>query len=150
MATLQDMERALVNAHNAGDIEAARTLAAAIERARQSPANLIPGATVPEAMPQVPTPSLGQRLVGAGEAALTLATGATGGAAGFIGGTAAGLTREILSGRFGTPQSLQLVSQAAQRGAQALTYAPRTETGREMAQVDPLVVEFYRQLNNPD
>lgn len=134
MATMQDMERALVNAHNAGDVEAARTLAAAIERARQSPANLIPGATVPEAMPQTPAPSIGQRIVGAGEAALTLATGAAGGTVGMLAGTAGGLARSILSGRFGTPEAVRTVEQAAQRGAQALTYAPRTETGREMAQ----------------
>jgi hypothetical protein len=134
MATMQDMERALVNAHNAGDVEAARVLAAAIERARQSPANLIPGSTVPEAMPQVPQPGIGQRLVGAGETALSLATGATGGALGFIGGTGAGLARSILSGTFGTPQAVREVERAAVQQAQRFTYQPRTAAGREMTQ----------------
>jgi len=81
-----------------------------------------------------PSPSIGQRIVGAGEAALSLATGATGGAIGTLAGTGRGLAQEILSGNFGTQQSLQRVSQAAQRGATALTYQPRTQVGQEMAQ----------------
>ena len=134
MATLPDMERALQNAHNAGDIEAARVLAAAIARARTSAVNLIPGMPVAEATPTPPEPSLGQQIVGAAETALALGTGATTGAVGFVGGTGVGLAQEILSGRFGTQESLQRVGQAAQRGARAGTFEPRTATGREMTQ----------------
>ena len=83
---------------------------------------------------QLAPPSLGQQIVGAGETALSLATGATGGAVGMLAGTGAGLAQEILSGRFGTQDSLQRVSRAAQRGAQAGTFAPRTQVGQEMAQ----------------
>ena len=42
MATMKELERALVNAHNAGDSDAARKLAAFIKEARKDPANMIP------------------------------------------------------------------------------------------------------------
>ncbi len=83
---------------------------------------------------QPKAPTLGERLVGAGEAALTTFTGATGGMLGLAGGTAGGIAASILNGQFGTPEAARMVEQAAGEGAQALTYAPRTEQGREQAQ----------------
>jgi len=133
MATLQELERALVNADRAGDTDAARKLAAVISRARQDVANQIPDTTVAETMPQYVEPTVGEKIVGAGETALTLATGATGGTVGMIGGTLKGLAEQTLSGKFGTPEAAKLVEQEAMKGAQALTYAPRTEAGQEMA-----------------
>jgi hypothetical protein len=82
--------------------------------------------------PQEPT--FGQKLVGAGEAALTTATGAISGMLGMIGGTGKQMAQNILDGTFGTQQAADLVEQEAMKGAQALTYMPRTETGREYAQ----------------
>lgn len=79
-------------------------------------------------------PSLGERLIGAGEAALTTGTALTGGTVGMIGGTVKGITESILDGTFGTPQAANMVEQQAMKGAQALTYMPRTETGQEYAQ----------------
>lgn len=133
MATLQELERALVNADRAGDTDAARKLAAVISRARQDVVNQIPDTTVAETMPQYVEPTVGEKIVGAGETALTLATGATGGTVGMIGGTLKGLAEQILSGKFGTPEAAKLVEQEAMKGAQVLTYAPRTEAGQEMA-----------------
>lgn len=133
MATLQELERALVNADRAGDTDAARKLAAVISRARQDVVNQIPDTTVAETVPQYVEPTVGEKIVGAGETALTLATGATGGTVGMIGGTLKGLAEQILSGKFGTPEAAKLVEQEAMKGAQALTYAPRTEAGQEMA-----------------
>lgn len=133
MATLQELERALVNADRAGDTDAARKLAAVVSRARQDVVNQIPDTTVAETMPQYVEPTVGEKIVGAGETALTLATGATGGTVGMIGGTLKGLAEQILSGKFGTPEAAKLVEQEAMKGAQALTYAPRTEAGQEMA-----------------
>jgi len=133
MATLQELERALVNADRSGDTDAARKLAAVISRARQDVVNQIPDTTVAETMPQYVEPTVGEKIVGAGETALTLATGATGGTVGMIGGTLKGLAEQILSGKFGTPEAAKLVEQEAMKGAQALTYAPRTEAGQEMA-----------------
>jgi hypothetical protein len=93
----------------------------------------IPGA--PQQMPaQQPDPTLGQQLVGAGEAALTTATGATGGALGLAGGLFSGLAKAIADGTFGTPEAANLVEQEMARWSQAGTYAPRTETGQQYAE----------------
>jgi hypothetical protein len=134
MATLEQLEKALVSADRAGDMDAARKLAKAITEARKSKANMIPGVQVPESMQRPPEPTLGDQALGIGEAALTMGTGATGGAVGMIGGTLKGLAEQILSGEFGTQEALKAVEQEAMKGSQALTYAPRTEQGQEMAQ----------------
>lgn len=134
MATLAQLETALVNADKAGDSDAARKIAAAIKAARSDSANLIPGSVIPETIPQAPEPSLLDQAAGVGEAGLTLATGATGGALGMIGGTLKGLAEQILAGNFGTPEAQRAVEESASRGAQSLTYAPHTQSGQEMAQ----------------
>jgi hypothetical protein len=76
--------------------------------------------------------TIGEKLVGAGEAALTLGTGATTGAAGFVGGAIKGLGQQLLSGEFGTQEAADAVERAAIGGAEALTYAPRTEVGQQI------------------
>jgi hypothetical protein len=134
MATLQQLEQALINADKAGDVEGARVLAQAVAAARQSPANLIPGAEVPETLPQPDRPTIGQRLIGAGETGLTLATGATGGTVGTIAGTLQGLAQAILSGQYGTPEAVKLVEEAATQMGGRFTYQPRTQAGQEMVQ----------------
>lgn len=87
-----------------------------------------------ESAPLPQEPSLGEQLVGAGETALTLLTGATAGTFGTIVGTGNELTKQILSGEYGTPQAVQAVEEAAAAGGRALTYAPRTEAGQEQVQ----------------
>lgn len=134
MATLQELEAALANADKAGDMDAARKLAAVVMRARQDTVSQIPDMQVGETMPQYQAPSLGEQVVGVGETALALGTGATGGMVGMIGGTLKGLAEQILAGQFGTPQAANLVEQSASQGMQALTYAPRTQAGQEMTQ----------------
>lgn len=134
MATLQQLETALVNADAAGDQDAARQLAAVIQRARQDPANQIPDSDVQETIQRPAETTIGQDIVGAGETALSLGTGATGGAIGMIGGTLKGLAEQILSGNFGTLDAANAVEQAATEGAGALTYAPRTQAGQEQTQ----------------
>jgi hypothetical protein len=79
-------------------------------------------------------PSIGQQIVGAGETALTLGTGAVGGTLGTLAGTLQGLSQQILSGQFGTPEAVRAVEKAAAAGAQALTYQPRTQAGQEQVQ----------------
>ena len=109
MATLTQLERALVNAHNAGDGDAARKLAKVInvERKRREAQ---PGIGIAERLPgrgedQVPNttvapqgaePSFFEDAVGLGEAALTFGTGATGGAAGMVEGIVEGIVKEIV------------------------------------------------------
>lgn len=84
----------------------------------------------------------GERLVGAGEAELTMLTGMTGGTVGMVGGTLKQMIQNVLDGTFGTQQAADLVEKAAMEGAQLLTYAPRTEQGREQAQA---VGDFLQQ-----
>ena len=93
-----------------------------------------------------PAPTLGQRIIGAGEAALTAITGATGGTAGLIGGTVGGLAGSILSGQFGTPEAAQEVERAAIEQAQRFTYQPRTRAGREATEA---MGEFVQQVAPP-
>lgn len=142
MATLPQLETALVNAHNAGDADAARRLAKIInqERARREAdpsielLEQIPdmGLTeVPGTVVKPPEPTLGEKMKGAGEAALTTVTGATTGTLGMIGGTLKQMANEMLAGEFGSYEAANRIEQEAMRGMQALTYAPRTETGQE-------------------
>lgn len=88
----------------------------------------------PGVIPQQPEPTIGEQIVGAGEAGLALGTGATGGALGMIGGTLKGLAEQILSGQFGTQEAADLVEQSAMQGAEALTYQPRTQAGQRITQ----------------
>lgn len=141
MATLSQLEAALVNADKAGDMDAARKLAAAVRAARADQANLIPGSVIPETIPKAPEPSIADQAMGTGEAALSVATGATTGMAGMIGGTLKGMAEQILSGKFGTPEAARMVEQSAARGAQALTYEPRTQSGREQTQAAGEVIK---------
>lgn len=134
MATLQDMEMALVNAHRAGDSDAARKLASAIVEARKDAVNQIPGTSVPGATATAPEPTLTEKAIGTGEAALTTVTGATTGALGLAAGTIAGITREAIDGKIGAPGSVQRVAETAGNAAEALTYTPRTQSGQEQAE----------------
>jgi len=94
-----------------------------------------PAAVTPPAAAPVPKPpSLGQQILGAGEAALTLGTAATTGTLGTIGGAIGGLAQQILAGDFGTPEAAKAVEQAAAAGGRALTYQPRTTAGQEQVQ----------------
>jgi len=80
-------------------------------------------------------PSIGQRIVGAGEAGFSLATGMVGGAVGMVGGTVGATAAAILDGSFGTKEAADMIEQAAAEGAQSLTYQPRTESGQSQAGV---------------
>lgn len=131
VATLAQLEEGVRRAYTAGNMEYARVLGAELVRARQDPVNQIPD--MPIQQPPAPEPGFTDRVIGAGETALTLATGATGGTVGAIGGTLKGLAEQILAGKFGTPEAARAVEDAAMQGAEALTYKPRSETGQEMA-----------------
>jgi len=76
--------------------------------------------------PAQPERSIGENILGAGEAALTLATGATGGAIGFGLGSLEGAVGE-LTGRLKPGEGLE----EAQALASKLTFQPRTEAGQE-------------------
>lgn len=78
-----------------------------------------------------PARSLGEKIEGGIETGLTLATGATSGVIGMLGGTAKGLVDSVRSGTFGTQQGVQGVEQSAAQGMEAGTYVPRFDAGQE-------------------
>lgn len=80
-------------------------------------------------------PSLGEKIIGAGEAGLTLLTGSTTGLAGTFGGALSGGYEELKSGQFGTPEAARRIEQRAALGGQQYTYMPRTQAGQEQAQL---------------
>jgi hypothetical protein len=78
-------------------------------------------------------PTVGERLVGAGEAGLTTVTGATGGMMGMIGGTVEGIAKSIMDGTYGTKQGADSAEKLAAERAGQFTYQPRTEQGMDQA-----------------
>lgn len=105
---------------------------------RETLISQIPGAT-PEAIAQskIPyvEPSMGQKAIGAGEAVLSTATGATGGMFGSFVGTIQGLVNAAREGKLTAPEAEKIVQQKAQEYASSLTYAPRTEKGQDYTKV---------------
>lgn len=95
---------------------------------------LVPGAKAEMSEPQA-GPGLIDKAIGTGEAALSTITGATGGTLGFAGGLIGGLAGAVASGKYGTREGADMVEEQAVRGAQKLTYAPRTQSGQEQAAV---------------
>ncbi len=94
----------------------------------------IPGAPNAPPAPQA-EPGMINSAIGTGEAALSAVTGATGGALGMVGGTVAGMSREAMAGQFGTPEAAARIEQTAAQGAQAMTYAPRSQSGQAQSEV---------------
>ena len=68
---------------------------------------------------------------GAVETALTMATGATGGALGMMGGTIEGIGRSVAEGKYGTQQGAREAQDTAMKRAGQFTYQPRSKTGQE-------------------
>lgn len=92
------------------------------------------GHALVQQMPAQPERTVGDMLIGAGETALTLGTGATGGMVGAIGGAGRGFVREIANGEFGSQDAANRIAQSSMKGMEALTYAPRTEAGQDYTQ----------------
>lgn len=90
----------------------------------------LPPETPQALQPAKNTESLGQRLLGAGEAGASLATGALGGAAGQL----YGIGKTLASGKFGTQQGIQEGERAGVDLANRLTYQPRTQTGQQLTE----------------
>lgn len=94
----------------------------------------IEGAMEERAPAQSQEQGFSDQAIGAGEALLTTATGATGGLAGNIVGTLKGLAEEIVAGNYGSQEAANRILQSGQELASKLTYAPRTESGREIVE----------------
>jgi len=83
---------------------------------------------------QQPAPTMGERAVGLGETALAMGTGATTGTVGYAVGLGRELTRQILSGNFGTKEAADLIEKAALTGMREGTIQPQTPTGQQYTQ----------------
>ena len=142
MATIEQLKAALVQAHSAGDTVAAELFASKI-KGMQGQVQLRPEqAATPMDEDFIPTSenlaaeqartaaiperTLGESVIGAGDALLTAGTAATGGALGFGAGTVTGILGE-LTGRLQPGEGLE----EAQALAAKLTRAPATEAGQE-------------------
>lgn len=79
-----------------------------------------------------PEPSLGDKVIGTGEMLASLGTGMVGGTVGMAGGMVKGMAQAILDGSYGTKQAADMVEQEAMKGADALTYHPRTDAGQQI------------------
>ena len=92
----------------------------------------------PKELLQLPTPTqdrnLRQRAIGALETGATLASGTIGAPIGQALGTFRGAAQAIIDGEFGTQQGAQNILNAANQGAEALTYQPQTAAGQEYVQ----------------
>lgn len=94
------------------------------------------------AITPIPAPSgLGDQLIGAGEAGLTLLTGGTTGILGTIGGGITGAIEQAKASKFGTPEAARSIQEQAMAGGQRYTYMPRTQAGMEQVQAIGKVAE---------
>lgn len=143
MATKERLEQALRNADKAGDVAAARRFAAAIragEFDQAQPMNTdVPSpeqdAFVAQGYAQrQPAQQIGMmdRLKALPEVAATMATGATTGLLGNIGGTLHQAGREIIGGQFGTPEAANRIEQRAADVGSSATRSPRSPAAQEM------------------
>lgn len=129
MATLQELERALVNAHKAGDADAARKLAIVVKRAREDKSLLIPGAEdaqIPGTTPH-PERTIGEQIQGAGEAGLAMLTGVAAAPVAVVGGLGTAAVQQLM-GRESNAQ------RTAGQIAEAITYQPGSAAGQEQLQ----------------
>lgn len=89
------------------------------------------GGKADEETPPKEEPSITDQIAALGETALTMATGATGGTVGMIAGTLEQMSKEMLSGEFGTPEAAQRVSENAAHRASQLTNMPESDLGKK-------------------
>lgn len=145
MATLAQLEKALVNADKAGDMDAARRLAAIVkaERERSAPFLGIPGFSefgdVPGTTPERKSTSVGDKIIGTGESILSTASAIPAGIVAPLVGMAKGIKDQIVTGGHALDGGKDEAADLADKVAGAMTYAPRTESGqRIMAKVGEL------------
>jgi hypothetical protein len=154
VATLKQLETALVNADKAGDMDAARRLAVIVkaERERLGDTLKIPGTDefgdVPGTVsdPKSKPTSLGDKVLGAGESILS--TGSS--IVAPVIGAGAGMIKGIKDAVTGQPQYVDGKDQAAETAdkvTNALSYAPRTESGQRIMQKVGEVAEPLSQLD---
>lgn len=156
MATLEQLETALRNADKAGDMNAARKLAVIVkaERDRRNEADMvvdpatgkrvklapIPGQwdnaqVAGTSMPGVPTDkptSIGEKILGTGESALSVASSIPAAIVAPLVGMTKGIKDQIVTGGHALDGGKDEAAELADSVAKAMTYAPRTQTGQKI------------------
>lgn len=84
----------------------------------------------PQSKPQEKPLSTMDKIIGGGEAALTVGTGMIGGTIGQVAGGLHGIAESVVDGTFGTQQGAQNAVNRATQFSNALTYEPNTAGGR--------------------
>lgn len=95
--------------------------------------------------PQANTDDIAHRILGLGEAGLSAATGAVGGAAGQL----YGIGKTLTSGKYGTQEGVREGEQAGVNLANKLTYQPRTQTGQQLTEAAGKALEASRLQGLP-
>jgi hypothetical protein len=95
--------------------------------------------------PTVNADGIAHRILGVGEAGLSAATGALGGAAGQV----YGIGKTLASGKFGTQAGIQEGEKAGVELANKLTYQPRTQTGQNLVEGAGKALEASRLQGLP-
>lgn len=92
------------------------------------------GNVVVEEYPPKRPSTIGEKIEGVGEAALTIGTGAIGGTVGMLAGTVKGLGDILISGEYGTQEGADKVAKAAEQYAMSITNMPESEEGKKYVQ----------------
>lgn len=132
MATAQDYATWIVQNKDLQGTPEFETVAQAYQVARQRENTIATSAQVPTPRPAERT--IGEKLVGAGETALTLGTGLTTGALGGLRGAIGFAAQQAREGNISDASATPRLLEAMQKGAQEFTYAPRGEAGQEQVQ----------------
>lgn len=82
---------------------------------------------------QAPEPSIGEEIVGAGEAGLTAVSGMAGAMLGAGSTLAVGIPSQLLQGTFATPEGRAQLEGNMSEIMEATTYQPRTDAGQRAA-----------------
>lgn len=162
MATLEQLERALVNADKAGDMDAARKLAVIINRERASrdawntdkatgtKLSPIPGmydnAQVAGTTPGPPPTSLGEKIQGVGESVLSVASSVPAGIVASAAGMAKGIKDQLVTGGHALDGGKDEAADLADNIAKSMTFVPRTQTGQQIVEKIGEVAEPLQAL----
>lgn len=110
-----------------------------------APLDRLPPETSPGNQSGVNADDIAHRILGVGEAGLSAATGALGGAA----GQAYGVGKALTSGKYGTQAGVQEGEKAGVDLANKLTYQPRTQTGQNLIEGAGKALEASRLQGLP-
>jgi hypothetical protein len=136
---------AQLNAPSSGKEVTDPALLSQLNAAPANPLDQLPPEKGGGNQPTVNADDIAHRILGVGEAGLSAATGAVGGAAGQV----YGIGKTLASGKFGTQAGIQEGEKAGVELANKLTYQPRTQTGQNLVEGAGKALEASRLQGLP-